>query len=376
MSNDRDQFVDLSYSLLNNDELLQPDKQFWIEYILRFLKGKDLINTYSLGDVLEWNFTGDNIIFTEEQLQIPLDQLLGYFIYDWGGATTIRRFKWDGNDVYVIGLVGSDIVAQKIDTTSGTVTTLTGLTFGVGLCDIAIDSNGLVYAVGDNTLGGSDSYFAVWNGIEWTDIPTPGVLVIKSYVVDAIGTDIYIGGQFIDSSWPTESRVRELFKYDGSFTVLISDAVASGGTIWDMELDTDGNLYLTGQFDVLDGVTVYNVAKYTVSTGVTSAIGSGIQDDGVPYAIHKDSSGYVWVGLDLSLGGTSVIYRWDGSLWENLNIDAATTVYGITTIGEVAYCVGDFDNIYVWDGSWKIISTGTEKAYLAISSDSYGNIYF
>ena len=375
---DRDHFTELSYKMLQKDDLAQQDRQFWVEYILRLLRGKDMIETYTLGDVIEWNFTGDNIVFTQEQLEIPLDQLLGYYVYDWGAATTIYAYKLDGNDVYIIGLVGEDIVVQKIDTTSGNVTTLTGLTLDGGtLTDIAIDSNGLVYAVGDNAIGESDSKFAVWDGTEWTDIPTPGVLVNKCYVVDTIGTDVYIGGQFIDTDWPEASRVRELYKYDGSFTPLITDAVASGGAIWDMELDTDGNLYLGGPFDVLGGVTVYNVAKYTVSTGAVSAIGGGIQeDDGVVRVIHKDASGYIWVGWDISLGGDSVIHRWDGSQWDTLGgIDNTTRVFGITTIGEVGYCVGEFNNIYVWDGSWDIISTGTDKSYLAISSDTYGNIY-
>ena len=105
---DRDRFVGEFRSFLDQNELTPTDKEHLLESLLRFLK-KDKKEEYSTGDILEWFFTGDNIIFNQYGLSIPLDQINNDYVVDITLAEQVRFMLMPYTLVVTISMLGVDL---------------------------------------------------------------------------------------------------------------------------------------------------------------------------------------------------------------------------------------------------------------------------
>lgn len=129
-------------------------------------------------------------------------------------------------------------------------------------------------------------------------------------MVQAPDGAVYMGET---SAAPTTRRVS---KWDGSTIISVG---AADGTVQKLIIGHDSALYAVGEFTTIGGVAANRVAKYTPSTGVWSALGSGL--NGAGRAICVGANGNIYVGGEFTTaGGVSCLYiaRWDGLQWRTV----------------------------------------------------------
>jgi len=380
---DRDRFADLSQKALSQQDMTQQDRQFWIEYILRFLKDKKA-EDYALGDILEWNFTGDNIIFTQDGLQIPLDQISNDYVVDitLTGTGTIyadavyvsSNYIYVGGRFETIGGVSSNNIA-RFDRTTGTWTAMSGIDFSAAgrVNDICVSSGGTVYICGYFNISASPFDFAKWNGTSWDGIAGPNSV---GYALKADASDnVYLGGEFTTCG---VSNTGGISLYDGSNFTAVGTGMTSGDGVYGIDLDSSGNLYAVGYLTVAGGVTVVNVAKWDGANW--TAMGSGV-GDGSDYAecIVIDSNDVIYVGGYFKT--PPYLVKWAGTGW--------SAVGGGVTGDVRALEVDEDDNLIVvgnftapftraakWTGSgWKKVGDGFLTQQRDVAVDSNGVLY-
>lgn len=163
-------------------------------------------------------------------------------------------------------------------------------------------------------LAGADALaggYARVNG-EWSMIPA-NATVPNAFVSAIQGNNgtIYIGG--FDATTP-----KVLMKWDGTtLTGLAPGGASVGIQIAAIAEDASGNLYVGGFFTTINGVAANRIAKYNVSTGVFSALGTGISSGSSTVnaiVIVPDGKVYVF-GSFTQAGGVSRynIAYWDGN---------------------------------------------------------------
>ena len=171
--------------------------------------------------------------------------------------------------------------------------------------------------------------------------------------------------------------------------------------------DESGNIYIGGDFTVAGDVVGNGIAKWNVSTGTWSALGTGIEggiewsDEGEEYhtsvyALAIDASGNVYVGGNFTMaGGVSVnhIAKWDGAAWSALGTGMGGTGWGGKGPWVNALAVDGSGNLYAggvfttaggvaanyiakWNGTaWSALGTGTDSMVNALAVDGSGNVY-
>jgi hypothetical protein len=166
-----------------------------------------------------------------------------------------------------------------------------------------------------------------------------------------------------------------------------------------INIDANGNLYASGYFTTMSGVSANNIAKWNGNSW--SSLGSGTTH--IISNILCDTNGNIYAGGFLTyIGGISIskIAKWNGSAWSALGQGVyapSATVYWVT-----ASCFDSSGNIIVggsftdmiqsngdmitvnkiarWNGSnWSSIGggigTSTGESVSCLISDGNGNIY-
>ena len=111
----------------------------------------------------------------------------------------------------------------------------------------------------------------------------------------------------------------------------------TNGIIYAIAIDpTTGDIYFGGTFTTINGVSANRAAKYTRSTGVFSALGTGLNNTCYAIAINQ-TTGEVYFGGAFTDKGTR--------------------------------CV-------MWDGAWNELGTGLNNTCRAIAVDADGNVFF
>jgi len=214
-------------------------------------------------------------------------------------------------------------------------------------------------------------YVAKWNGSTWSalgsngsgngaieslpDAPSPVVFALA-----VSGTDLYVGGSFIDVAGIAEADA--IAKWNGSAWSNLGSDFGNNGAILGpagvYALAVSGtDLYVGGSFHDVNSLSADNVAKWNGSTW--SPLGSdGLGDGAITHNVHA----LAVVGTDLYVGGefydaagiatADRIARWDGATWNamgsggpdggalNSEVDALT----VSASGTDLYVGGMFDN--------------------------------
>ncbi len=137
---------------------------------------------------------------------------------------------------------------------------------------------------------------------------------------------IYVGGNFTNAGGVTNADylarwnpVTEVWEAAG-----INSSLGTITGIQCIKFDSNGDLYVGGQFTGLGGANGINIVKITDLSGTPTinALGTGVVGNGV-FAIEIDSNGDVYVGgLFTSAGGvsnTNNIAMWNGTAWSALS---------------------------------------------------------
>ncbi len=246
-----------------------------------------------------------------------------------------------------------------------------------GIADTSWDSrfsfhgiSGQVYAIAvmgtDIYVGGNfisagvsgASYIAKWNGSSWSPLGSGVDNTVLAMAV--IGTDLYVGGWFYNAG---TSPANHIAKWDGHNWT----ALGLGMNEWYVNslavIGTD--LYAGGNFEQAGGISANRVAKWDGSTW--SALGSGLNSN--VNALTVIGTNLYAGGLFDSAGGVSAnfIAEWNGNSWSALGAGTSGWVYALASVGTDLYAGGSFasaggvtvNNVAKWDGSsWSALGLG------------------
>lgn len=240
---------------------------------------------------------------------------------------------------------------------------------------LKIASNGNLYAGGSFTeIGGvTVNNIAMWNGTSWSALG-PGI----DGTVAAIEIDnniVYVGGVFETVNGTT---VRNIASWNGSSWSALTDNTSSvSGTnneVRSLAVDTDGVLYVGGNFDEAGDTTANRIATWNGSNWGT--LGTGTSGFVEAIAISGND---IFIGGNFSIaGGQTVnrIARWNknSSSWSSLDNGVNNIVNTLIHDGNHVYVGGAFDtanidtsnsiivnNIARWNETdgWQALGTNT-----------------
>ncbi|MDP4290487.1 MAG: hypothetical protein Q8908_05350 [Bacteroidota bacterium] len=181
-------------------------------------------------------------------------------------------------------------------------------------------------------------------------------------------------------------------KYPVRINPTISDAdwVSMGGVpgidgvVYALEIDSTGNLYAGGEFNVAGNVAANNIAKWDGTAW--SALGSGMKY--AIYALICDNTGNLYAGGDFDTTDGIAAYsisKWNGSAWSILGsgMNGCMNDLVFDSSGNL-YACGDFkmaggrpaNHIAKWNGSaWNALGSGINYSVITLAIDSSGNLY-
>jgi len=212
------------------------------------------------------------------------------------------------------------------------------------------------------------------------------------------GDNLYVGGEFTTiGPFTTCYGLASVNVKTGAWTNIGVEESGGAGLVYALAKDALGNVYIGGYFDTIAGVSANSIAKLVTSTGVYSAMTSGLAITaslGWCYALAVTSTNVLWVGGEFNTAGgisTVAVAWWDGS-WHG-DAGALITigysgriVYAMDVDGSNnVYAGGDFtkgvaakaNRIAMWNGSaWEELDTGLASGIVyAIAVNSSGNAY-
>ena len=206
---------------------------------------------------------------------------------------------------------------------------------------LSVAANGDIYLGGNFTTVNSvanTAYIAKWNGSAWTALAT-GLSSYVNDIVQGIDGTIYVGGNFLNAGGDGDADY--IAKWNGSAFVHVGAAAATNGSIQAMAVAPNGDIYVTGGFTTIGGVSANHIARF---------------------------DGTTWYPLGTGLSGGGSGWGWGIAIKENGNV----------------YITGDFtsangvtcNNIAVWNGSTFIpLGTGLNGVGYVVSFDYAGNLY-
>ena len=233
------------------------------------------------------------------------------------------------------------------------------------------------------------------------------------YAVEAIGTDIYVGGSFTDADSIPEADYIAI--WDGAaWHAVGSDGNGNGSlnsTVYSLHFDGD-YLYVGGAFtDVNNNGSLLTAADYIARwNGSWSSLASNGAGDGSlndPVFSITDDNPYLYVGgsfMNVNNKGTPLltadfVVRWDGTNWSALGNNGAgdgalnSSVFAVAMQGTTLYAGGSFTNaggnaeadyITKWNGAaWVALGDNgagngafdSANSVRAIATDYSGNVY-
>ena len=174
--------------------------------------------------------------------------------------------------------------------------------------------------------------------------------------------------------------------YDIYWWSPVGGGVSGGSTnIYDMAIDSAGNLYVGGLFDYAGGQFVKNIAKWNVASQTWEAMKNGaiVGTSDYVFSITIDHSNNVYIGGNfVAAGGVTVNYvaRWDGSSWAALGPGTAYPVLSLlldNSNPQILYAGGNnilqkCSNLYTASPSWSSLGTPVNSVYtMALDNSSY-----
>jgi hypothetical protein len=182
--------------------------------------------------------------------------------------------------------------------------------------------NGLIYFGGlfANAGGVGDTQnLGVWNPEtqSFSSIDSANGQVI-SINFDSQG-DLYLTGAF--TSVNSVANTSRIAKYDTSAGTWssITPSGAADNSIFNSAFDSEGNLYVVGNFTTINGVAATRIAKMDTS-GTWTALGTGLNGLGRAVVVAPDDTVYVGGDFTTANGVTvNMIARWNGTTFEALS---------------------------------------------------------
>ena len=202
-----------------------------------------------------------------------------------------------------------------------------------------------------------------------------------------------------ETGWASESVPAKTIAVEdastSSWSPLVDGNELNDG-LYSLALDDAGRaLYAAGRFTSAGGVSATHIARWDVTTGSWSPLGSGLNNGVLPLfsvALALDSAGSaVYAGGDFTMAGgvrANRIARWDQATasWSALGsgMNAGVLALAWESSTSTLYAGGSFttaggvsaNRIAKWDGvAWSPLGSGTDFPVYALALDDAGNLY-
>jgi hypothetical protein len=269
-----------------------------------------------------------------------------------GGLDTFGLIRWDGATWSAVG---------------GGVSGPQGLTRVEAFASFDDDGDGVpsLFVGGSFTEAGgvASSSIAKWDGAAWSALgqgigmfnspvgPQLGFVRVMETYDDGAGAALYVGGAFNSAG---DVEVFGLAKWDGTAWSPVGDMEFSP---FALEVFDDGSgpaLYASRLSEVLrwDGATWSSVG--TVSLG-GSVYAMGVFDDGAGPALYIG-------GVFDSVDGVPVynIAKWDGQAWSAIDVDAKDALGGVGSFASHPNADGALTGLFVGGGFERLIPSGDD----------------
>lgn len=237
-----------------------------------------------------------------------------------GGIGVVNCALKVGDDIYVGGNFNDGAGDPNMDKIARwNITTQTWHPLGTGLnsyVNAIVQMGSDIIVGGKFTNAGGDAnadYIAKWDGSSWSAVSSTVISTSSFASVNALavsGSDLYIGGNI--ENMAGNSAIDYLAKWDGSSYSSVGGWGAQIGGIFTMDIATNGDLYIGGEFPL-------KAAKFDGTNW--SILGSST-------AINQKVRKIKVVGTDIYIGGdfTNVagiatadyIARFDGTNWHDV----------------------------------------------------------
>lgn len=242
---------------------------------------------------------------------------------------------------------------------------------------LAVGQNNELYAAGLFTsIGGTAAnYVAKYQDGVWSALGTG--LNGTAYAL-AVAPDgaVYVGGQFTTAGGTTVNRIA---KWNGSAWLALG-STGVDDVVRSIAIAPDGVVYVGGDFHAAAGTTVNHVAKYNPVTNSWAALGSTPGTDGTVYAVTVDSNGIVYVGGQFNLAGGTTIHdmaKWDGATWSALGTLSYGSDYEVLSLAlapdNSLFAAGRFDTMY--GITVNRIAQYTQSQWLALEQGFNDDVY-
>lgn len=276
-----------------------------------------------------------------------------------GTSGLVNTVYLDGSDLYAGGIFSKagGITVNNIAKWNGNIWTAMGT--GIGGTTVQVTgikkSGNFVYAT--STIG-----VHRWDGTNWTQIGTftqslYSTLSASALEVDANG-NLYVTGDFVNMNAVT---VNGIAKWNGSNWSALGTGIDNPGGGFGVCLAVQGNnVYLGGGFTRVGGVLATNIAIWNGSNW--NRLGTGITTTGVVTCLAVSGTDlYVGAPGMTAAGAVPVnnIAKWNGSTWSGMGNGLNIGPDALCVLGNDVYAGGQFtqsgsvplNKIAKWNGT-------------------------
>jgi len=262
------------------------------------------------------------------------------------------------------------------------------------------DSNNRLWVGGDfSTAGAAVSVddFAMWDGAAWTGpaTATGGTGVIQA-LAEGTNGKIYIGGTFTNLNSVTNTS--KIGTWDGSvFAAIAGGTTFTVTTINDFKWDAAGNMYICGNFSVIDNTAAGNIIKRTTA-GAWAVLGAGGTGNGTNGEVHRmeivNDTLYAFGAFTAvgDIGGSPVTanyaakYSISGDSWTAFADEPGSAVLSSVKLPNQTIAIGGafttigsdtHNRVAIWDNvNWQGMGNGFADGQVdTMASDPGGNVY-
>ncbi|WP_299252024.1 PQQ-dependent sugar dehydrogenase [uncultured Aquimarina sp.] len=252
---------------------------------------------------------------------------------------------------------------------------------------VVTDTNGDVYHAGTFTQAGNitANNIAVWNeNSGWRTLSTGSNGTINALKIAPNG-NLYAGGAFTEIGGVSAQNIA---MWDGSNWSPLRSGV--DGTVAALEIDTNNNVYIGGVFETVNGNTVRNIALWNGTNwlALTDAASGVSGTNNEIRSLVLDSDGTLYVGGNFDEAGNNTANRiatWNGISWGTLGTGTSGFVEAIAITPTEVFIGGNFsiaggqtvNRIARWNkntASWSALDNGVNNIVNSLIHDG-SNLY-
>jgi trimeric autotransporter adhesin len=227
-------------------------------------------------------------------------------------------------------------------------------------------AGGTVESAGGEPVNG----IARWNGAEWSAMGSGVGSQIMALATLPNG-DVVAGGNFrVINGAPSDRIVR----WNGVSWVPMGSGIGSGanGSVSALAVMPNGDVVAGGNFEVVNGLPIDNIARWTWQTGEWTPLGSGTNST-VRAIVVLPNGDLIAGGAFTEAGGVAAnhVARWNGTAWQPVGAgtDGVVTELLLRPNGDLV-AAGTFlsaggqpaRKIARWDGAdWSALSSGVSN---------------